>query len=389
MAYVPNLRFRYTGNWCIYPLDEICDFYKGNGLSKSDLCSNGEPCILYGELYTTYKIEIIDSVVSKTNIELSNPFKSQKNDVIIPGSGEDPIDIAVARAIENDDILLGGDLNVLRPHTNYSGAFMSYQLNGRRRLEIAKMAQGKSIVHLHNSDLKSIKVYMPQYDEQIKVTEFLKLIDQRIELQNKIIEDLELQKEYITQRIFKEIDKSEKTMLSNILNEYSEKTDYNNQYPVLSSTASGIYYQNEYFNKEAASEDTTGYKIVPKGYCTYRSMSDTGVFSFNQQNLIDYGIVSPAYPVFYSDCYDEAFVVLYLNKSKNIKKQILQLKTGGTRFALSFKSLCNLSIPDITKEKQQSIMKMIAAFDEKINNEKKIQDNMIVQKQYLLNNLFI
>lgn len=62
--------------------------------------------------------------------------------------------------------------------------------------------------------------------------------------------------------------------------EYNKRTKVNNEYEVLSSTANGIYLQSEYFNKQAASNDTTGYKIIPRGYITYRSMSDTGEFHF-------------------------------------------------------------------------------------------------------------
>ncbi|MFR4723011.1 MAG: hypothetical protein ACLT8P_12400 [Holdemanella porci] len=90
---VPNLRFPYKGDWHKRKLNEICLFFKGNGLSKSDLSNEGFPCILYGELYTTYKNEVISDIVSKTTTTLSNPFLSKNNDLIIPGSGEDPIDI--------------------------------------------------------------------------------------------------------------------------------------------------------------------------------------------------------------------------------------------------------------------------------------------------------
>ena len=150
-----------------------------------------------------------------------------------------------------------------------------------------------------------------------------------------------------------------------------------------------MFLQSEYFNKEAASEDTTGYKIVPKGYCTYRSMSDTGIFNFNQQNIAEIGIVSPAYPVFYSSSYDDAFIILYLNNSKKIKKQILELKTGGTRFALSFKTLCTLQIPKISLSKQSEIMQIIQVVDKKLQNEMSVHQKYLKQKQYLLNNMFI
>lgn len=387
---VPNLRFSYKGDWSKRKLNEICHFFKGNGLSKSDLSNEGFPCILYGELYTTYKNEVISDIISKTNTTLSNPFLSRNNDLIIPGSGEDPIDIAVARAIYQNDIILGGDLNILRPKSNVSAAFLSYQLNGVRRYDIAKKAQGKSIVHLHNSDLKEVLVSIPSCDEQLHIVKLLTKIDEMIETQSKIINDLVLQKKCIISSLLKSVQDNEKIMLKDILFDYNIKTTTNNEYPVLSSTASGMYLQSEYFNKEASSDNTIGYKIIPRGYCTYRSMSDTGLFTFNMQELVEKGIVSPAYPVFSAnDDYINEFIILYLNNSSYIKKQILELKSGGTRFALPFSTLCTLKIPKLDKEKQLSLIKTITAFERKIENEEMILKALHQQKNFLLNNMFI
>ena len=390
LIYVPNLRFSYKGDWSKRKLNEICLFFKGNGLSKSDLSNEGFPCILYGELYTTYKNEVISDIISKTNTTLSNPFLSRNNDLIIPGSGEDPIDIAVARAIYQNDIILGGDLNILRPKSNVSAAFLSYQLNGVRRYDIAKKAQGKSIVHLHNSDLKEVLVSIPSYDEQLHIVKLLTKIDERIQTQSKIINDLVLQKKCIISSLLKSVQDNEKIMLKDILYDYNIKTTINNEYPVLSSTASGMYLQSEYFNKEASSDNTIGYKIIPRGYCTYRSMSDTGLFTFNMQELVEKGIVSPAYPVFSAnDDYINEFIILYLNYSSYIKKQILELKSGGTRFALPFSTLCTLKITKLDKEKQLSLNKTITAFERKIENEEMILKALHQQKNFLLNNMFI
>lgn len=390
LIYVPNLRFSYKGDWSKRKLNEICLFFKGNGLSKSDLSNEGFPCILYGELYTTYKNEVISDIISKTNTTLSNPFLSRNNDLIIPGSGEDPIDIAVARAIYQNDIILGGDLNILRPKSNVSAAFLSYQLNGVRRYDIAKKAQGKSIVHLHNSDLKEVLVSIPSYDEQLHIVKLLTKIDEMIETQSKIINDLVLQKKCIISSLLKSVQDNEKIMLKDILFDYNIKTMINNEYPVLSSTASGMYLQSEYFNKEASSDNTIGYKIIPRGYCTYRSMSDTGLFTFNMQELVEKGIVSPAYPVFSAnDDYINEFIILYLNNSSYIKKQILELKSGGTRFALPFSTLCTLKIPKLDKEKQLSLIKTITAFERKIENEEMLLKALHQQKNFLLNNMFI
>ena len=86
--------------------------------------------------------------------------------------------------------------------------------------------------------------------------------------------------------------------LDSFLREISEKTTENNQYPVLTSSKAGLFLQSDYFNKQVASKDNTGYKIIRRGQFTYRAMSDTGEFFPNMLECADIGIVSPAYPVF-------------------------------------------------------------------------------------------
>ena len=175
--------------------------YKGTGISKEQLSDDGEPCILYGELYTKYKSETIREVISKTNIDNTKLVRSKANDVIIPCSGETAEDIAIARCVLNGNILLGGDLNIIRLH-GYDGAFMSYQLNGRRKYDIAKVAQGVSVVHLYGEHLKGVKTFNPCLEEQKKIAGLLALLDERIATQNKIIEDLKKLKSAIVEKVF-------------------------------------------------------------------------------------------------------------------------------------------------------------------------------------------
>ena len=188
---VPHLRFpEFSGEWKEEQLDSIATLSKGIGISKEQLSEDGEPCILYGELYTKYKSEIIKHVESKTDIDSSKLKRSKANDVIIPCSGETAVDIATARCVPFDNILLGGDLNVISLH-KYDGAFMSYPLNGKRKYDIARVAQGVSVVHLYGEHLKAIKTYNPSLPEQQKIAELLSLIDERIATQNKIIKKYE------------------------------------------------------------------------------------------------------------------------------------------------------------------------------------------------------
>ena len=185
------MRFpEFSGEWKEEQLDSIATLSKGIGISKEQLSEDGEPCILYGELYTKYKSEIIKHVESKTDIDCSKLKRSKANDVIIPCSGETAVDIATARCVPFDNILLGGDLNVISLH-KYDGAFMSYQLNGKRKYDIARVAQGVSVVHLYGEHLKAIKTYNPSLPEQQKIAELLSLIDERIATQNKIIKKYE------------------------------------------------------------------------------------------------------------------------------------------------------------------------------------------------------
>ena len=189
---VPALRFpEFSGEWIESKLGDIADFSKGAGISKDQRSEKGNPCILYGELYTRYKSEVITNVFSKTALPDSDLVKSKANDIIIPASGETAEDIATARCVPFDNILLGGDLNIIRLHEQ-DGKFFSYQLNGVRKYDIATVAQGVSVVHLHAGDLKGITVKYPSHiAEQEKISQILGLIDDRIATQSKIIEEQE------------------------------------------------------------------------------------------------------------------------------------------------------------------------------------------------------
>ena len=241
---VPNLRFpEFQGEWEEERLADIADLYKGTGISKDQLSDDGEPCILYGELYTKYKSETIREVISKTNIDNTKLVRSKDNDVIIPCSGETAEDIATARCVLNGNILLGGDLNIIRLH-GYDGTFMSYQLNGKRKYDIAKVAQGVSVVHLYGEHLKGVKTINPCLTEQKKIVSLLTLLDERIATQNKIIEKLESLIKGIRNDVFGKLRKSVgfNAMIGDVLSYEQpqsylvEDTEYTNEgTPVLTA----------------------------------------------------------------------------------------------------------------------------------------------------------
>lgn len=198
---IPKLRFKgFLEDWNNQRLGDFAEFLKGKNISKGDIKTDGEiECIRYGELYTTYK-EVIDIVISKTSLKPSELFFSKSNDIIIPSSGETAIDIATASCVLRDNIALGGDLNVIR--TKENGVFLAYCLNSQKKLEIAKFAQGNSVVHLYSSQLKDLNIKLPVVKEQERIASFFTVIDQKINLLKEKKEKLELYKKGVMQQIF-------------------------------------------------------------------------------------------------------------------------------------------------------------------------------------------
>lgn len=167
-------------DWKEKRLGAIAEILKGKDISKNDIVVNGKtPCILYGELYTKYD-EVIEDVLSFTDLEIEALFFSKLNDVIIPSSGETHIDLATASCIQKDGVALGGDINVIR--SDIDGIFLSYYLNNKRKHAIASLAQGSSVIHLYGSHLASLKLDLPHSEEQKLIGCFLKCLDVKKEL---------------------------------------------------------------------------------------------------------------------------------------------------------------------------------------------------------------
>ena len=256
-------------------------------------------------------------------------------------------------------------------------------------LQLCNLSTGSKMPRADWSFIKEQSIAIPNILEQKKISETLELLDKKIELQSKKIEALKLFKKGLNKFVFSNC--TDEYKIENLIIEYSNKTTENNQYEVLSSTANGIAFQNEYFNKQAASNNNTGYKIIPKGFITYRSMSDTGEFHFNIQDITDIGIVSPAYPVFNikKNLVNKTYFVYYINENDGFKNEILSTKEGGTRYALSitkFKTL-NILLPKI--EEQIKYSKYINIIINKIQLEEKKFEKLIQLKKGLMQNMFV
>ena len=199
---VPKIRFKgFTDVWEQRKASDLALFSKGNGYSKGDLVNEGTPIILYGRLYTKYQSMISD--VDTFVVPQSGSVYSQGNEVIIPASGETAEDIARASAVEKSGILLGGDLNVLRPFNFINAFFLALSIsNGKPQKELAKKAQGKSVVHIHNSDIQEVFITYPLRVEQDKICKLFTNLDNLITLHQRKCDTLVNVKKSLLEKMF-------------------------------------------------------------------------------------------------------------------------------------------------------------------------------------------
>ncbi|MFS8962786.1 restriction endonuclease subunit S [Lactobacillus delbrueckii] len=198
----PAIRFEgFSAEWEQCKLGDVANFSKGTGYSKSDLKGTGSPIILYGRLYTKY--ETIIQNVNTFVVPKSGSVFSKGGEVIVPGSGETAEDISIASVVEPAGILLGGDLNIIYPNSDLDPAFLAITIsNGKPHFDMARRAQGKSVVHLHNADLKHILLKTPNLSEQKRISKIFESLDQTITLHDQKLSFLKRLKQTLLQKMF-------------------------------------------------------------------------------------------------------------------------------------------------------------------------------------------
>ena len=369
-----------------YRIGDISKTYSGGtpSTSKKVYYYGNIPFIKSGEINKS----CTEQYINEDAINNSSAKKVKKGDLLLALYGATSGEVAISK--------IDGAINqaVLKIDNNMDNYFQyNYFLKYKEKI-IHKYLQGGQ-GNLSANIIKKLEFKFPKMEEQQKISRFLLLIDEKIQLLKKKHKEYQNFKKYLMQQIFtqKLRFKNDKQwnvyLLRNFINEYNERMGNKSNLPILSSTLNGIFLQNEYFNKSVSSKDVKNYKIVPNGYFTYRSMSDTGKFRFNIQSIVEVGIISPAYPVFSTQNIDDYFLYYYLNNSNFIKKQILSLKEGGTRYALSFSKFKKLKITLPSLEEQEKIANFLSAVDKKIDLIQTQIQKMEEFKKGLLQQMFV
>jgi type I restriction enzyme S subunit len=200
---IPRLRFPEFQNapeWERKPLGDIFNFLRGSLFSKENIVENGtNKCIHYGELFTIYKEKIFE-IKSSTNLE--NGQFSQNGDILMPSSDVTPEGLATASAIFEAGVIIGGDVNILRPKNQVSSLFISYLLNFSKK-DIMKLVTGTTVKHIYNKDIAKLDIKIPlQLKEQQKIADCLSSLDELITAQAQKVEALKTHKKALMQRLF-------------------------------------------------------------------------------------------------------------------------------------------------------------------------------------------
>lgn len=401
---IPELRFpefAKSAEWEVKTLEEVCDVYRGSTFSKADMNENGlVSCIHYGELFTKYN-EVILSVSSKTNKEDS--FKSKVGDILMPSSDVTPDGLAKASAIMLDDVVLGGDMNILRPKENSNSIFLSYLLN-HSKSEIIKLVSGTTVKHIYPSQIITCQLPIAKdKKEQQKIASCLSSLDEVITAHSQKLELLKNHKKGLMQNLFpKENEKVPKLRFKEFEGDWVEKKlgqigeplmckrVFKDQTTAISENRIPFYKigtfgkePDSYISLELYEDFKSNYNFPNKGDILISASGTIG-------RLVIYD-GEPAY-------FQDSNIVWLGHSGKDVSNKFLyycysivnwQTSDGGVIKRLYNSDLKAISIkfPKCEKE-QQKIASCLSALDELITAQAKKIEQLKIHKKGLMQCLF-
>ena len=249
-------------------------------------------------------------------------------------------------------------------------------------------ARNHGLLNVGVKDFFATKHNIPSsISEQEQIAKFLQLLDERIATQRRLIEDLEKLKSSIVDRCYRG---NENIRLGEFISQVSNRNRSNCPYKVMSvSNVRGFIPQSEQFNdREIASENTTGYKIVTRDIFAYNP-ARINIGSIARLKGNDKGVVSPMYVCFKVEGELQPKYLEYFFQTRRFKKDVELRLEGSVRLCLNFDALCEIEIPILSLAEQIAISSAIETLDNKIVLEQKVLSNMDKQRKYLLSKLFI
>lgn len=393
----PEVRFEgFHDDWKQRKLDKLAYFSKGSGYSKKDLIPYGYPIILYGRLYTKYEtvIQNVDTYVNKKEKSII----SNGNEVIVPASGESAEDISRASVVANSGMILGGDLNIITLKEKIEPVFLALTIsNGKQKKELRKRAQGKSVVHLHNSDLKEVNLICPSKEEQKKISELFRTLENSITLHQEKLSKLQSLKEAALQSLFPQKDETEpKVRFANFKSKWSQRQlgetlierniqqTQSIEYPLVSFTVQdGVTPKTERYNRQQlvrGSKKDKKYKVTEFNDIVYNPANLK--FGAIARNKYGKAVLSPIYVTFRvnQEIVYPSYIEMTVTNPDFIKYSLrYQQGTVYERQSVNPEDLLSLYISIPEKEEQSDI----GLFFEQLNNDVELYKSKLEKLQRL------
>ena len=404
---VPKLRFKgFNDEWKEAKFKEllnVIDGDRGVNYPKEDEFTEEGYCLFLNAKNVTkegFKFNE-NKFISSEKDSILRKGKLERNDIVLTTRGTVGNRAIFTTDIKYDNIRINSGMVLLRANKIEPHYLYSYMKSIQFDKQLKQIMFGSAQPQLTVKDINEFKVSLPSIQEQERIANFLTKVDKIIEKQDEKVKNLENYKKGMMQKIFsqeirfkdengEEYPEWEERRLGDFIIEYTEKTTENNQYEPLTSSRKGLFLQSEYFNKQIASEDNTGYNIVPKGYFTYRHMSDDSIFYFNINDIIDFGIVSTLYPVFtVNEGMNSRFLRYYLNEGYDFKKYCLLQKQGGSRTYMYLNKLKGFRGKFPVIMEQNKIAKFLLDIDSLVNKEKEKLEELKQWKKGLLQQMFV
>lgn len=404
---VPKLRFKeFDGAWSETLFQDLFIFKNGVNASKEQYGS-GIKFINVLDIINNPNGITYDSIIGSVNITSKEIDKNlvKYGDVLFQRSSETREEVGQSNVyLGKDPVVFGGFVIRGSAQKEYDPIFMNGLLKtDSLRDQITQLSGGSTRFNIGQDSLNKVSAYLPLKEEQTKIASFLSAVDEKISQLTQKHELLSQYKQGMMQKLFSqqirfkaddgnEFGEWDKVKLGSLLIKHDEKTEFNNQYPVLTSSRHGIYFQKDYFaGQDVASADTTGYNVVPYDYFTYRHMSDDLVFKFNINTICPKGIVSTLYPVFTVkvDQLNKYFLQTILNEGQEFKNFAIMQKQGGSRTYMYFSKLSELFLTLPCLEEQTKIANFLSSIDQKIEVVAQQIEQSKLWKKGLLQQMFV
>ena len=383
----PSLRFpEFNGEWEESTIGKEFDLYSGNTPSRlnKEHFKGKVNWISSGELKNHY---IYSSKEQISEDAAKNLKLLPKGTFVIAIYGLEAEGVRGTGSITQEPSTISQACMAFIPQGDIENEFLYSWYKKHGEVIGVRYAQGTKQQNLSYDILEKFKIAYPSIKEQKKLNKFIALLDERIAVQNRLIEDLKKFKCAIVEKLYSEIQGKEYSyrQLFEIINERNSRLEYSN---VLSASQEKGMVNREDLNLDIKFElsNINTYKIVREGDYVIHLRSFQGGFAFS--NMV--GVCSPAYTIMRpKKLLEYGYLSYYFTSRKFIKSLIIV--TYGIRDGRSINVDEWLDMKNIipSKEQQQHILRTIRGFENKIEVEEMYASCLSKQKQYLLRQMFI